>query len=95
MTTNCIFRKEEKILNVFSQDLGNLFVMHFSYLFYQNEHYMIASDYVDSIDMGLRPEENSEYFVAPFIQEIFESEIKVKRPDLAEAIKNKTKMMLE
>ena len=85
----------EKILNVFSKDLGNLFVMHFSYLFYLNEHYMIASDYVDSLDMGLTPEENSEYFVAPFIQEIFNSEIKLRRPDLAETIKKNTTMMLE
>ena len=56
---------------------------------------MIASDYVDSLDMGLTPEENSEYFVAPFIQEIFDSEIKFRRPDLAEEIKKKTKMMLK
>lgn len=84
-----------RILDVFSNDLGNLFVMHLSYLFYLNEHYMMASDYADSLDLGLEPEENSEYFVAPFIQEIFDSEIKIRRFDLAEAIKNKTSMMLD
>jgi len=84
----------EKILNAFSRDLGNLFVMHLSYIFYLNDHYMISSDYIDSLDMGLTPEENSEYFVAPFIQEIFDTEIKIRRPDLAIAIKTKTKMML-
>jgi len=87
--------EREEILNVFSRDLCNLFVMHFSYLFYLNEHYLIASDYADSLYLGLTPEENSEYFVAPFVQEIFDSEIKVRRPDLAEAIKIKTKMMLK
>lgn len=89
-----IIPEREKILNVFSIDLGNLFVMHLSYIFYLNDHYMIASDYLDSIDMGLTPEENSEYFVAPFVQEIFDTEINVRRPDLAKAIKIKTKMML-
>ena len=84
----------EKILNAFSKDLASLFVMHLSYIFYLNEHYMISSDYIDSLDIGLTPEENSEYFVAPFIQEIFDTEIKVRRPDLAKAIKIKTKMML-
>lgn len=89
-----IIPEREKILNVFSRDLGNLFVMHLSYIFYLNDHYMIASDYLDSMDMGLTPEENSEYFVAPFVQEIFDTEIKVRRPDLAKAIKINTKMML-
>ena len=83
-----------KILNAFSSDLYNLFVMHFSYLFYLNEHYMMASDYVDSLDMGLIPEENSQYFVAPFVQEIFDSEIKLRSPNLAKAIKKQTEMML-
>ena len=91
---NLYIPERQKILNVFNMDLCSLFVMHFSYLFFLNEHYMIASDYVDSLDVGLVPEENSEYFVAPFIQEIFDSEIKIRRPDLAEAIKKKTKMML-
>ena len=86
--------EREKVLNVFYKDLCNLFVMHFSYLFFLNEHYMMSSDYVDSLDMGLFPEENSQYYVAPFIQEIFDSEIKIRRPDLAEAIKKKTEMML-
>ncbi len=69
--------------------------MHFSYLFYLNDHYMASSDYVDSLDCGLMPEEGSQYFVAPFVQKIFDSVIKKNRMDLAEEIKSKTSMKLE
>jgi hypothetical protein len=83
------------ILNRFSKDLENLFILHLSYLFYINDKYMMSSDYMDSMDLGLTPEEGSQYFVAPFIQEIFEKAIKKSRMDLAIAIKNNTAMKLE
>ena len=82
-------------LNTFSKDLENIFVLHFSYLFYLNDHYMMSSDYVDSLDCGLTPEEGSQYFVAPFVQKIFDSVIKKNRMDLAEEIKSKSSMKLE
>lgn len=82
-------------LNTFSKDLENIFVWHFSYLFYLNDHYMMSSDYVDSLDCGLTPEEGSQYFVAPFVQKIFDSVIKKNSMDLAEEIKSKTSMKLE
>ena len=83
------------VLDGFSKDLGDIFVMHFSYLFYLKGHYMMASDYIDSLEVGLTPEEDSQYLVAPFVQEIFDNEIKVRRMDLAEEIKNATSMMLK
>lgn len=83
------------ILNRFSKDLENLFILHLSYLFYINDKYMMSSDYVDSLDLGITPEEDSQYFVAPFIQEIFDKVIKKSRMDLAIAIKNNTAMKLE
>lgn len=82
-------------LDTFSQDLEHIFILHVSYLFYLNDHYMMSSDYVDSLDCGLTPEEDSQYFVAPFIQKIFDNVIKKNRMDLAEAIKNKTSMKLD
>lgn len=82
-------------LDSFSKDLKDIFILHLSYLFYQNDHYMMSSDYVDSLDCGLTPEEDSQYWVAPFIQDIFDKVIKVNRPDIAETIKGKTAMKLE
>lgn len=82
-------------LNTFSKDVENIFILHFSYIFYLNDHYMMSSDYVDCLDCGLTPDEGSQYFVAPFIQKIFDTVIKKNRTDLAEEIKRNTSMMLE
>lgn len=82
-------------LDSFSKDLEDIFIQHFCYIFYLNEHYMMSSDYTDSLEVGAIPEEGSQYFVAPFIQNIFDQVIKVKRPDLAYEIKSKTAMTLE
>src|SRR5258705_9026772 len=45
------------LLNRFSKDLENLFILHLTYLFYLKDHYMMSSDYMDSMDLGLIPEE--------------------------------------
>jgi hypothetical protein len=83
------------MLDTFSNDLEDVFIQHFAYIFYLNDHYMMSSDYLDSLDSGLKPEEGSQYFVAPFVQNIFDKVIKLKRPDIANEIKNKTGMQLE
>ena len=83
------------ILNRFSKDLENLFILHLTYLFYLKDNYMMSSDYIDSLDLGFTPEEGSQYAVAPFIQEIFDMVIKKNRMDLAIEIKNHSAMKLE
>jgi len=83
------------ILNRFSKDLENIFILHLSYLFCIKEHYMMSSNYIDSLDSGTIPEPDSQYFVAPFIQEIFDGVIKKNRNDLAIEIKNNISMKLE
>ncbi len=88
------FGNRTKSLDIFLKDLDNIFVLHFCYLFTVNPHYMASTDYVDSLDLGLIADENSQYYVAPFIQTAF-NDIKVNRPDLAEEIKNNSIMYLE
>ncbi|MGD1008469.1 MAG: hypothetical protein ABR980_14705 [Ignavibacteriaceae bacterium] len=83
------------MLDNFSIDLQNIFIMHLSYVFCLNEHYMMASDYIDNLDCGLTPEEGSQYYVASFIQNIFDNVIKKNRNDLAIEIKSNTSMRLE
>jgi hypothetical protein len=82
-------------LDTFSKDLEDIFIQHFSYIFYLNDHYWMSSDYIDSLDVGATPEEGSQYFVAAFIQNIFDKTIKGKRPDLAKEIKCKSSMTIE
>ena len=42
----------------------------------------------------MQPEEDSQYWVAPFVQEVFDKIIKTKRYDIAEEIKKNTTMQL-
>src|SRR3990170_5200086 len=82
------------ILDSFSKDLRNLFIFHLSYVFYLNEYYMSSDDFIMSLEEGLTPEDNSQYYVASFIQDMFDKEIKKYRTDLYELIKSTTSMML-
>jgi hypothetical protein len=82
-------------LDQFEEDIRSIFILHCTYLFYLNEHYMSSSDYSDALDCGLEPEEGSQYLVAPFIQSAFDKIISKHRPDLVEVIKEKTCMKLE
>ena len=96
LNDNEIYLKNRvSVLDIFSKDLEQIFILHVSYLFYLNDHYMMSSDYVDSLDCGLTPEKDSQYFVAPFVQKVFDAVIKKNRMDLAKAIKNKTSMKLD
>jgi len=82
------------MLNQFSTDLENIFVLHLAYLFTIKENYMMASDYIDCLDCEISPEQDSQCLVAPFIQEVFDDVIKKSRMDLAIEIKENTAMML-
>lgn len=83
-----------KYLGIFSNDLVAVFIQHFAYLFYLMEHYMMATDYVDYLDLGMTPPEGSQYWVAPFIQETFNKWIKPYRPDIAKVMLERTCMNL-
>lgn len=89
------FEGRVKAINRFQNDLIAIFVQHFSYLFYLNDHYMMSTDYIDYLDMGMTPEEDSQYWVAPFIQNAFDKYVKVYRPDIAKELKAKTIMRLQ
>ena len=81
-------------LQQIADDIRDLFVLHFVYLFTVMPHYMMSSDYVDSLDCGLEPQEGSEYWVAPFIQQAFDEVVTRHRPDLAAAIRTGSAMQL-
>ena len=89
------FPERIKLIDNYSFSLEAVFIQHISYIFYINEHFMRSSDYLDSLEVGMTPSEESLFWVAPFVQDIFNSTLKFKRPDIAEEIKNHTKMRLE
>ncbi len=59
-----------------------------------NEHYMVSSDYLDHLNLGMSPPENSQYWVAPFIQEMANEVLLKERPDILELLKRLTNMEL-
>lgn len=84
-----------KYLDAFALDIEDIFIQHFAYIFYLEDTYMMSSDYFDYLDVGLTPVDNSQYWVAGFIQDIFDKIIKIKRPDIADLMKNNTLMELK
>lgn len=60
--------------------LNQLFLIHLSFIFHLNPHYLVAADYVDNIEMGMTPPEGSENWIAPFAQYAFD---KIIRPHIS------------
>ncbi|HSW66742.1 MAG TPA: hypothetical protein VLI54_06415 [Bacillota bacterium] len=87
---------QERIVSLdnFLYDLDQIFTQHFVYLFYLNGHYMTASDYVDHMEVGMTPPDDSQYWVAPYIQTAFDKYVKPNRPDLAKELIDSTSMEL-
>ena len=82
-------------IEMINNDLLDLLVLHFGYLFTLNGHYMASSDYIDCLDLYKKPEEDSQYWVAPFVQDFFDKYIKTRRPDISKEIINSTFMDLK
>ncbi len=96
LNDNEIYNKNRSAyLDRISRDLHDLFILHFGYIFSLNPYYMSSSDYMDAMECGLTPEEGSQYFIAPFIQEAFDKFIRPRRPDIAKVIKENSGMQLQ
>jgi hypothetical protein len=96
LNDNQIYSTERiKALDNFSSDLEHIIIQHLAYIFTVHEHYMMSTDYSDSMDVGITPEEDSQYWVAPFIQKLFDKLIMAKRPDVAAELKEHTSMKFE
>jgi hypothetical protein len=83
-----------QILDAFASDIRDVFILHLSYIFFLNDHYMTSSDYLDALECGMTPEQDSQYWVAPFVQEVFDDIIAKQRPDIAATIRQQTCMHL-
>lgn len=81
-------------LDTFSSDIRDVFILHLAYVFFLNDHYMTSSDYLDALECGVVPEYDSPYWVAPFVQEVFNDIITKQRPDIAATIRQHTCMHL-
>lgn len=82
-------------VDMINTDLLDLLVLHFGYLFTLNGHYMASSDYIDCLELNVKPVEDSQYWVAPFVQDFFDKYIKTRRPDISKEITSSTSMDLK
>lgn len=92
--SNAYNKDRGKYLDTIKHDLEHLVLMHLAYIFSIAEHYMVSSDYMDHLECGMTPPENSQYWVANGVQEIFDKIIKKSRPDIAKYVLETTSMQL-
>lgn len=88
------FGGRRRALEEFSNDLRDVLILHVSYMFFASGHYMMSSDYLDCLECGMAPEPDSQYWVASFVQEIFDQTLKRFRPDIAATIRQHSSMHL-
>lgn len=75
-------KDREKHLDGIAVILKQIFTIHLAFTFYMNEQYLMASDYMDSIDCGINPPDGSQSWIAPYAQEAFDKYI-APRKDLS------------
>lgn len=83
-----------KELERFAEAVRDVFVLHLAYIFTLNNHYMMSSDYMDALECNMEPEQDSQYWVAPFVQDIFNRVVTPCRPDITAYIKTSSAMHL-
>ena len=83
-----------KFLSQYRTDMRDLFVLHLAYIFFIKDNYMMSSDYIDALECGISPEAGSQYWVAPFVQEIFDDVITPCRPEVTSSIRESSPMDL-
>ena len=83
-----------EVLDVWRSDVRNLFIMHLAYVFFIKQKYMMSSDYIDALECGISPEAGSQYWVAPFVQEVFDDIITPFRPEITSAVRDSSAMEL-
>ena len=59
-------------IDQFAIDLRDVLILHIALIFLIKENYMMSNDYIDSCEVGVAPEPDSEYWVAPFVQNVFD-----------------------
>ena len=81
-------------LDTFNEDLRCILIYHLTLIFGLKDSYMMSSDYMDYIECGESPPDDSQYWVNPVVQEMLNKLIQKERPDLYTALKEGTVMHL-
>ncbi len=96
LNDNVIYiEKRGQCLDELADDMRDVFVLHLGYIFFLNDHYMMSTDHIDALECNMVPEQDSQYWVAPFIQGIFDEVVTARRPEITATIKAYSTMQLE
>lgn len=90
LNVNESFDSTNKInaLNEMFENISMVICYHFSYIYRLHPEYYSSSDYRDALDMGISPETDSQYWVAPIVQDVFDKYIKTYSKQLTTYILN-------
>jgi len=97
ITLNCkdnYIEGREKQLDNALIVLKQIMLVHLSFIFYLNGHYMMADMHMTCLEMGDTPPEGSENWLAKYAQDAFDEFIKP-YPKIAEFIKSNCSMIIE
>lgn len=75
-------------LNNIKETVIQFFCLHFAYIYILHPAYYMAADHIDYLDCGETPPEGSEYWVANYVQEMFDTYVKPNYPEAAKYILN-------
>lgn len=84
----------KRSLDLMNSDVTDLFVLHLTCVFFTNERYMMASDYMDHLECGMTPDPDLLNEVDPFVQAIYDEVLKERQPEACAFIKDHTSMYL-
>lgn len=85
----------EKCLTQISQDISFITSIFLIILILIKPHYIMSADYVDYLDEGMTPPDNSQYWVAPFINTYINEIINNLHPELKLFLRNTNKYGME
>lgn len=86
---------KRQLLENISKELSEIFTFHVCSLFYINGYYMMSSDYTDHMEIGMKPPENCQYWISPFIKDFFDNRLKKTHSFVFKQLKKDSYMEIE
>ena len=84
----------EQYLTLIHKYISAIFEFHMACLFILHPEYWIASDYIDALECGCTPKENSQYWISPAGQQMF-NKLWGNKPQIAELLKKESNIIFE
>ena len=83
------------LLNLLYDLLSQEFAFHFAFQYVMVPHVYGSNDYIDDLENGEQPKQDSQYWVASIVQDVFDKYIKSKYSEVADYLIKKTLMELK